>query len=61
MREGNLRYQKVEISSRSTRASLSAASDSDFAVVGLWSALGLCVSTLFMMAGFAGAFQGIAW
>lgn len=49
---------------QSTRASLSAAIDSDFAVVGLWSALGLCVSALFVTAGYAGefgAFQAIAW
>jgi hypothetical protein len=49
---------------QSPRASLSAGIDSDFAVVGLWSALGLCVSALFVMAGFAseiGAFQAIAW
>lgn len=49
---------------QSTRASLSAAIDGDFAVVGLWSALGLCGSALFMMAGFASeisAFQAIAW
>jgi hypothetical protein len=49
---------------QSTRASLSAAIDSDLAVVGLWSALGLCVSALLVMAGFAGeigAFQAIAW
>ena len=49
---------------QSTRASLSAAIDGDFAVVGLWSAIGLCVSALFVAAGFAGeigAFQAIAW
>lgn len=49
---------------QSIRASLSAASGEDFAVAGLWSALGMCVSALFVLAGFAteiGAFQAIAW
>ena len=49
---------------QSTRASLATVIDGDVAVVGLWSALGLCVSALFVMAGFASeisAFQAIAW
>jgi hypothetical protein len=49
---------------QSTRASSSVGVDRDFAVVGLWSALGLCLSALFMVAGFAseiGALQAIAW
>ena len=51
-------------SARANSSAIEALANGDIAVVSLWSVLGLCISVVFVMAGFTadvGVFQAIAW